>query len=208
MANNRPIRRGRFPRFRRGRRTPVRWLDASLQSAGAECPLTPWDINCEPWTPGELLVGDIDLDWLDKNAATVQRLVGTITVTTEDANSAGLPATTLVRLGMLQTEDTDRLYQTIDLFDSESLEQFEWMWLHQLSFASQNMFFNPTQAGSPIWIRKDSVDIPVDVRTKRKLGQKDSVVLYMQKRRVTAALGANDTSITRAVHQLRSVVAV
>lgn len=175
-----------------------------MQSAGAECEIEPFIVNCEPWTPAELLVGEIDLDWVDRQEVRIDRLVGTISFSEQAAANGQEPAPTIVRFGILETEDTDRLYQTIDLFDNESLEQFEWMWLHQFSFNHNSYLFNATNPGT--YIRSSSADIPLDVRTRRKLGHKDSIVLYTQKRRVSAApLGATDTSICRYVHQLRAI---
>jgi len=163
------------------------------------------EVFCGPQTPRELLVGELDLDWLDRNESTVTRLVGTVSFM-ENANSDGsFPVPTVVRFGILCTEDTDRLYQTIDLFDGESLEQFEWMWLQQLSFNTTSINF----AASNIYQRTESKDIPLDVRTRRKLGHKDSVVMYAQKRRVLpGSLNAADSSYVVYSHQLRAVALV
>jgi len=207
MANQRPIRTPRNPRWRRGRFTPrgrpARWLDASFQNSGDQCGIElPFAVECEPTTPAELLVGELDLDWLDRNDARIDRIVGTISWFEEASNTGSQPRGTVVRFGILQTEDTDRLYQTIDLFDSESLEQFEWMWLQQFSFNNNSYIFNDQDPDT--FVRSASVDIPLDIRTRRKIGHKDSIVLYVQ-RRLIGLPSASESHVVRYVHQLRCI---
>jgi len=185
MANQRPInrrpaayarRRGRWKAFNKALH-PVRWLDCnSSQVEEAPCGVNVLYLGCDPLsTPVELLVGDLDWDWSDTSEVRIDRLVGTMSwhYRSVSTNLSAPPYPLILRFGILATEDTDRVYQTIDLFDPESLEEYSWMWLHQ-SIA----------ADSPVSPDDDSfqgsLDIALDVRSRRKLGKKDSIVLYAQ----------------------------
>lgn len=189
MANTRPIRRGRIP-FRRGKRWlskalhPVRWLDCNSSQGNPllQCEQTTHDQLCTPQAPLELLVGDLDWDWSDASEVRIDRIVGTLSWSVRfqsDASDLGSGAALMLRFGILATEETDRVYQTIDLWDPESIEEYEWMWLGQHTLA-------PDWDGlEAIWKSSKSIDIPLDVRTRRKLGKKDSVVLYTQVKRMS-----------------------
>jgi len=183
MANNRPIRSPRVPRWRRGRFTPRkvnrRWIDANSNIINDSCGCETSSLTCEPNLPRELLVGDLDIDWSDKSEVTIQRVLGSILLSgyTERTVADSLPAySPIVRMGILVTEDTDRLYQVIDMGDPESLEEYEWMWLYNTLVPKESSQFF---AGG---VERSSValTIPVDIRSKRKLGKKDSLVLYSQ----------------------------
>lgn len=180
MANQRPIRRGRFPRWRRGRRRPVRWIDGNSNILSiAECAVDSVPIVCTPSDPRELLVGDLDIDWSDKSEVTISRIVGSITLAGNSGRSATglLPYGVLVRLGILVTEDTDRVYNAIDLGDPESLEEFEWMWLHNQIL---DVRAGHTLPSTETLHETTYANVPVDIRVKRKLGKKDSLLLYGQ----------------------------
>lgn len=180
MANNRPIRTPRSPRWRRGkffpRRAPVRWIDCNSHQRD-ECGISPTNIACEPQaSPRELLVGDLDFDWSDRNEVLVDRIVGTITFNVQSFATNNIPYPTIVRFGILATEETDRVYNPIDLFDPESLEEYQWMWLQQLSIP-----YNGENIDGDTTVRSDAIiDVPLDIHTRRKIGKKDSVVLYAQ----------------------------
>lgn len=140
------------------------------------------NLQCEPSSPRELLVGDLDIDWSDKSEVTISRIVGSISITGESVRTAisGAPYGILVRLGILVTEDTDRVYNLIDLGDPESLEEYEWMWLHSqildpMGFEPGGEYLNTDTAWTSSY-----ANIPVDIRVKRKLGKKDSLLLYGQ----------------------------
>lgn len=183
MANQRPIRRAPFPRWKRGRRRPTRWIDGnSNQLATANCGTVISNLQCEPTDPRELLVGDLDIDWSDKNEVTIARIVGSIALAGNSVrtNSAGAPYHVLVRMGILVTEDTDRVYNAIDLSDPESLEEFEWMWLHQQVLDMDGFASGGDALGAETTWAATKANIPVDIRVKRKLGKKDSLVLFAQ----------------------------
>lgn len=198
MANQRPInrrpaayarRRGRWKAFNKALH-PVRWLDCNStqgQPEPATCGTNPLYVSCEPLaSPVELLVGDLDWDWSDTSEVRIDRIVGTMSwsyVSSSDSMSSP-PLPLLLRFGILATEDTDRVYQTIDLFDPEALEEYSWMWLHQ-SVAYGNSFING--AAQDFFSFAGSLDTQLDIRTRRKLGKKDSIVLYAQTKLVAPA---------------------
>lgn len=210
MANTRPIRRGRIP-FRRGRSRlskalhPVRWLDCNSTQGVLTCETAIGSSECDPAiAPYELLVGDLDWDWSDASEVRIDRIVGTLTwgfLFQSETNPLNLGTPFTMRFGILATEETDRVYQSIDLFDPESLEEYEWMWLGQHSVAPQYA------ASEGAWKSAHSVDIPLDVRTRRKLGKKDSVVMYSQTRRMSNAAPPDViTWSSRLSWQLRAII--
>lgn len=190
---------------------PVRWLDANSTQGVVEnpCGMQPLYIACEPLAAGpvELLVGDLDWDWSDASEVRIDRIVGTMSWVYKSSGSAFTdPALPLaMRFGILATEDTDRVYQTIDLFDPESLEEFSWMWLeHRTALGTENQFFDDT--GVPQYIyHSGAIDIPLDIRTRRKLGKKDAIVLYAQTKLI-APNPANYTVTSNLTWLLRSIV--
>jgi len=212
MANQRPIRRPPTPRWKRGRRRPVRWLDANSTRAEAGlCNQVVWDLFCEPSAPIAILLdGDADWDWADRSNVRIDRILGTISW---DANAArittgvstGIPAYLDVRLGILAVEDG--LPETIDLFDPENLEEYEWMWLYH-SMGRTQRGYQPVGEEVLHWMDQ-SDNIPIDIRTRRSLGKKDKVVLYGQYKRhsFTDSDGAGTvTGLPRVTSQLRSIL--
>lgn len=163
-------------------------------------------IPCDPASnPRELLVGDSDWDWADRNEVRVDRIVGTISWRVADAYESfnvGYPQPWVVRFGILATEETDRLYQAIDLFDRESLEEFQWMYLHQSMGTTETFLV----ADGIYNIQYE--DLHIDVRTRRALGKKDSVVLYAQaKRHTDSPPGVTITSLqAQYVESLRCII--
>lgn len=214
MANTRPIRRGRIP-FRRGRRVfganklDTRWIDcaSSRSTAGAQCSINVKDLTCEEdvdLAPVQLLYGDTDWDWADASEVRIDRMVGTLSwesmQTTEDA-IFGCPTPMVVRLGILATEEDEGVHPNPNLFDPESLEEFQWMWLYSsLGSISQGGTLNMRQ-----W---DNID--VDIRTRRKLGRKDSVWLFGQYKFNSSVgnQGCPGTLILnpRVSHSLRAII--
>lgn len=181
MANNRPIRRGRIP-FRRGGRwmgkskLSTRWIDGnSSRAVTGQCPMDGKDLFCDPdESPTQLLYGDADWDWADNNEVRIDRILGTISwdyVNQHTGTEAVCPIPVAVRLGILAVEETAGSAPTIDLFDPENLEEYEWMWLYHSS--------GVLTCGGSTHLRQND-NISVDTRTRRKLGKQDSVWLYGQ----------------------------
>lgn len=178
-----------------------RWIDCNSH-LWSECGTTITNMSCLPGEPRELLVGDLDMDWSDKSEVTLARIVGNINVflASSIASLTAIPLPALVRFGLLVTEDTDRLYQAIDLGDPESLEEYEWMWLTEQIMPFQLDYLvaeERTAAGS--------LNLTLDTSVKRKLGKKDSLVLYSQ----IATMLPEPTGFTlsgRYTYQLRCVM--
>lgn len=155
-----------------------RWIDCNSHLFST-CESTVTNISCAPGDPRELLVGDLDMDWSDKSEVTLARIIGDISLrgTVRNDGPTTYPLPLLVRFGLLVTEDTDRLYQAIDLGDPESLEEYEWMWLKEQIIPYDLYTFSEASGNSEI---AGVVSIPLDTTVKRKLGKKDSLVLYSQ----------------------------
>lgn len=182
---NRPINRRpwRRPPWRRAAKRPVRWLDANSNrtleppwyTAGGPSPL--------PNQGKVLLWGDDDLEWMDSNEVLLMRLVGSIsygfTVESRPTDTFwGIYGPPVLRAGILVCEELDSQggRPTLDLFDPEVLEEYEWMWLHQ---AGEYTAGSQIANGSSVF-NAYRTDIPLDLRVRRKLGKKDAVVLYNQ----------------------------
>lgn len=211
MANQRPIRRPPIPRWRRGRRRPVRWIDAaSSRTLSAPCTTSGFDLLCDPSPPAVLLYGDADWEWADRSEVRIDRLVGSASWRSASVYPAdtgfpvGEPVPWIVRIGVLAVEDTDTTYPVLDLFDPEVLEEYQWMWLYS---STGNHSYNFTSAAEALSQLNQWDNIPMDIRTRRSLGKKDSVLLYAQ----TSLLSSVSTAGTnylmpRLSWQLRSII--
>lgn len=140
----------------------------------AAAPLGP-----EPDNGSVLFWGDDDLEWMDVNECRLDRLVGTITVAMQVAqfttNGYGPP---LCRLGLLLVEEIEDQGSRpgIDLFDPESIEEYEWMWLSHIGeYEYGGDYIVDTQAYT-----RHRRDVALDTHNRRKLGKKDALVLYHQ----------------------------
>lgn len=209
MANQRPIRRGKFPRFRRGRRRPQRWIEGNSAISATEQPCTVQGslFGCEPGTPIRvLLAGDSDWEWADSNEVLVDRVVGTLTfrffVQQEAASTTSVPF--MIRYGVLALEETEDTYPTIDLYDREALEEFQWMWIDQFSVSGREwqQYDDPEDPSTGFML--GTIDQKVDIATRRKLGKKDRVVLYAQ----FHFMGGNETNVRsfQVVPLLRTII--
>lgn len=162
---------------------------------------------CTATTPAELIVGQLDLPYIDKSEIRFDRMVGTISFRCYVSEVGAVPNPAVVRFGILAVEDTDRVYQTIDLWDPESVEEYEWMWIEQFSFPNQTPF---TLGSEPplTYIQHAMHDVKLDIRTRRKLGQKDSIVLYAQHREMGDGLNDNTITAVRYIHNMRAIAIV
>lgn len=202
MANQRPIRAPR-QRWRRGRRRPVRWIDAfsaplALDASGDAIagampagPIVPGGLGVSAgdlYTVDyrELVVGDIDTEWADANEVVLERLVGDITLGGVDSLSApeGIVGSynslrTLVRMGIVLLEDVDEQTTSTEkppsLWTADDLADGEWLWLMQIG--SPNQEHMETDATGEVYTRLWNHDFHLDVRVKRKIGRRDRLVL-------------------------------
>jgi len=189
MANQRPIRRGKIP-FKRGGRwhdRPKRWAAStdSLEttSGGLISAVIPYVAN-EDVTGSEpiasLLSGEFDVaTWADEQEIRVDRIVGSIGIGGRVLldSSAEAPAPIVVRLGMIVSEDVTADLTADNprrkLFDQNDLQEAEWMWLHQV-------VLEPTVYPGDASRVNYTYNLPIDIRNRRKIGQKDYLFLYSQ----------------------------
>lgn len=184
MANRRPIRTAPPARWRwrRGKRLPRRWLDGnSSRQTELGCGQEVFDLGCDPASPlRTLFYGDTDWDWADSSEVLVDGIIGrfhwdALSLTTQAGELIWHPQT--IRLGVLAVEDSD-VPPTIDLFDNEVREEFEWMYLYS-AIGNISAVWDPNMDNH---VRTQYEDIDVNIRTRRKLGKKDGIYLYGQTR--------------------------
>lgn len=222
MANQRPIRRGRIPFRRFRRKRPQRWLDANSATTGelGNCIIGFIPVSCDRAAVHELLRGETDTDWSDKNAVTVDRILGTVSlgftfiIGPDPEFQQKVGPVVIYRLAALNIEEVDDpTTLDFDLFDNESREKKQWMWLHQGSFAFDERLDVPADfADGYNYTVPTAIDVPVDIKTRRALSKDDSIVLMLQWK-TTYPLQSEDTTIPGyesvsmiAVPQLRSIV--
>lgn len=210
MGTRNPIggpfkRRVRRPIPLGGVRRPVRWIEGNSSAGLEELPhttafnFTPTlDTSLWPSAGGtELIFGDQDLDWMDRNEATIERIVGDIAVngfylvTGDDVVTAYF-----YRLGILVVEEVEDISTWVppSLWDRESIEEYEWMWLKQGNLIGTSTTVGP----AALWFGDD---IHIDLRVKRKIGKKDHLVLLGQFG--TGATDFDGLLSTEARHLLR-----
>lgn len=209
MANQRPIRRPPIPRWKRGRRRPVRWIEGNSHNSNlATCVFdTVNDMQCEPQTPRVLLDGDSDFEWADRNEVRVDRIVGTLSWRGdiyEPGLTAGGPPPAVVRFGIIAIEEAEGVFPFINLFDREALEEFQWMWLYQ---SMGNVQYDAAVAEGQ-QIVKQYEDVRLDIRTRRSIGKKDAIVLYSQFAYLSdQPLAAGTVGLNpQYVHSLRCII--
>lgn len=190
MANQRPINRRpwRRPPWRKRSARPTKWIEGNSHSSVelANCTLATTAITCAPATPRVILAGDQDIEWADRDEVRVDRILGTVNVTSWMQVQAASPFSgewyaPIIAFGVLCVEDTDGLFQTIDLFDRESVEEYEWMWLERriMTFDAVTQAWN---SANEDWHFNAYLRLVLDwdIKTRRTMGKKDSVVLYSQ----------------------------
>lgn len=193
---NRPINRRPWRRapWRKSRRK-AQWVDGlsagsfDRENPPAEgvpfetpCIIPILDIGCDSFgqedrsTVRTVWAGPTDADHLDENEALIERVVGDISVrvggTEVQANGFTMP---LVRFGMLAVEEVTpgdaTQYESISLWQNDHLQDYEWMFLRQVDpvLMPQAIDVNTLFSGQ--------YTFHVDVRTRRKLGRQDAVLL-------------------------------
>lgn len=131
-----------------------------------------------PTTGKVLLWGDDDLEWMDVNEVRVERLAGSIDIAVSvDQTVTSNIGQPVFRAGILLAEELEDqgTRPQIDLYDPESYEEFEWMYL--ASGIVSNYAGDFVTGG--VAQTRNNVSIPIDTRNRRKLGKKDALVLYV-----------------------------
>lgn len=181
---NGPIRRRPWRRKPWGKKRPTRWNAStngvavgsfeSLQTAvfpGDEA-VAPLAIICD---------GQIDVEpWADEQEVTIDRVVGQVHfVWRSTSNDPGLrPISLLLKLGIVLNEELSAEVPapTVNrhLFDQEDLEDTEWMWLHGHMLTPYHTPDSVTNGGSDYGV----YTVDIDLRNRRKIGQRDELALY------------------------------
>lgn len=198
MANQRPIRRPRVPAWKRGKRRPTRWNAVTNQADDAvllNTAVMPTIPNGNP--PIAVLVdGQIDVEpWADEQEVTLDRIVGNLAFhgyfqsyfpsgTYTLANKVPYLKVGIVLLEELSKDPASNV-PTRNLFDQEDLEDTEWMWLWSgfpEHFVQANVAAAIPNDGQPTnnIFTKFVLNIPVDIRNRRKIGQNDQLALYAE----------------------------
>lgn len=177
-------------------RRPVRWIEGNSASGTDEVPtitsfsFTPTlDTSTWPAAGGtELVFGDDDLDWMDANEATIERIVGDISVSAfylsgSDPDLSPQIHHAFVRMGLLVVQEVEDIAAWVppSLWDREAIEEYEWMWMWQgmLRETQQNFPTVPVGTSRHAWFLGTD-DQHIDLHVRRKLGKKDHLVLLGQ----------------------------
>lgn len=164
----------------------MRWIECNSTNSVDECSYLNRGISCGVTPPSLsrtiLLDGDADIEWADRNEVRIDRVVGNINVAmqTRIEGGTGNWQEPTFRLGILLHEEVEDLAELgpIDLWDRESVEEYEWLWLWE-GMSETHFTLNLGTENHRIFGR---VHVPIDLRVKRKMGKKDLLVLYHQQR--------------------------
>jgi len=186
MANQRPINRRPWRKKPWAKKRPTRWNASSNGINGdGEALATAVPFYLEGGTPPIAIIADGQLDvepWADEQEVTIDRIVGSIMISGRSGTeSAGFfPPHLILKMGIVLNEElTDGIPAAVvtkDLFNQESLEDTEWMWLDSRVCTP----FTDTldTAGLRTW--HYAMTEYIDLRNRRKIGQKDELALYAQ----------------------------
>jgi len=186
MGKSRPINRSPFRRKPWARtRRPASWHECL--STGASLALTPgypWaDLNpptvstsiTAEHTFRELLGGQSDALYLDRETVRIDRIVGDIQFYTSRETGGTLSRPPVVRLGLILEADGDvsTAPDSANLWDSTSLGESKWQYLEELSPTPVVYTLESLRVAEYYW------STHLDVRTKRSLGKRDRLWLVM-----------------------------
>lgn len=185
---NRPINRRPFKRPPwRTKKRPTRWNAVSnglIEDGFAQATLVPFAYGGSQPAAGPLAIlvdGQVDVEpWADEQEVTLDRIVGTLIFAgrSQVLSPGFFPPPVLLKLGICLNEElTDESPAPLNqkaMFEQESLEDTEWMWLHSVVLEPQY----DTQAADGSRAEHFRYNVPVDIRNRRKIGQKDELALY------------------------------
>jgi len=151
-----------------------------------------------------ILSGEFDVeDWADEQEIRVDRVVGDIAIA-GNATQVGAPWSPIcVRMGLIVVEelsdDGTAPDPTRNLFDQSDLQEAEWMWLHQtiLTAPTERMTSN---------VIPYAYNMHLDLRVRRKIGQKDGMFLYAAWAAETNAYDGLMVVDLRLYHHLRTIM--
>lgn len=181
MANQRPINRRPWRKapWSRAKKRPTRWNAVSpgyTPEAGQGLNLTQiFGVGAVPLvSPSFTLVsGQVDVEpWADEQEVTLDKIIGRFTFWSTYAVPAGVhPPYLKVGILLLEeiTQDIDPV--RLNLYEQETMEDYEWLWLWSGSMDVESY------SDSTIYARKD---LDVYSKNRRKIGQSDELVVYAQ----------------------------
>lgn len=179
---NRPINRRPWRRKPWGKKRPTRW-NASTNGTNEDSVALNTVVYPASTTAGPIAVlcdGQIDVEpWADEQEVTIDRIVGSLHFygysladTLESARDVILKVGIVLNEEL--TDDSPAPVVTKLMFDQESNEDTEWIWLH-----SKVLEATPVLTGTT-WVKNFQYTIPIDIRNRRKIGQKDELAVYAQ----------------------------
>lgn len=128
----------------------------------------------------EIVNGQVDVEpWADDQEVTLDRIVGSLLLygaTSRELDVSGYPRPVIAKFGILVVEDSGGVgVPSIDLFDQEEFEDYEWLWLHTLVLPWDAYLPNSSENEGYGIVNHT---IPLDIRNRRKIGQGDQLVMY------------------------------
>jgi len=188
---------------------PTRW-NAAINSFSTEFPrieptLVPEGPN--PQLPVLTLVsGQVDVEpWADDQEVTLDRTIGTLSLRGScqwTSTTVVEPPGLYVKLGLLVNEEitADVSGQTLNIFEQETLEDYEWMWLWSgyLELVQTRRFLEDEADFVSTYFSR----IDIDIRNRRKIGQSDELNLYCMFMKDTAA----GSALVQIISDVRTIL--
>lgn len=189
MANQRPIRKRRR-RFYGLKKRPTRWIaeggQVSDEPVGGQgfvaSTLANEALLINQGVPpyATIVQGEFDVEpWSDDEEVTIDRIVGDLSWV-GNVQYSGVAPKLVIRAGIIVAEDVSddpgAPDPTRSLFDFSDLQEAEWLWLHQFTPDADGRLESSGTQPDVDWLVSHNVH--VDIRCRRKLGQKDILYLY------------------------------
>lgn len=156
---------------------------------------------------GTLVSGQVDVEpWADEQEVTLDRVIGSISLRSTafwDPTVISVPPGVFVQLGLLVNEEvtSDIAGQTLAIFEQETLEDYEWMWL----WGGYVEFDSTRELTATGFVTDSNTRIEVDIRNRRKIGQSDELNLYATYLMDTPDTGAG-IPVVQATWSLRTIL--
>lgn len=189
MANNKPINRRPWRKKPWAKKRPTRWnavtngIDSGIEGTDAllneQVPIE-LENGVAPFTV--LVSGQVDVEpWADEQEVTLDRIVGTLSFHGYSTNTVGgagtWPVDIMLKCGIVLNEEvtSENPAPVVmrRLFDQEDLEDTEWMWLWSGKLVPVVVLDE-----NGIWTYRYVLNIPLDIKNRRKIGQQDELTLY------------------------------
>lgn len=192
MANQRPINRRPWRKKPWAKKVrPTRWNAASTSytpEVGAGLNIVDvYNVGAVPLVAPTftLVSGEVDVEpWADDQEVTLDKVIGRLTFWSQWSTTSNTVMPPYLKVGILLleelTQDVDPV--RINLYEQETWEDYEWLWL----WAGSMELLGTSSNGESAYGRKD---LDVFTKNRRKIGQSDELVVYAQSADgVTAAI--------------------